>query len=111
RSSYLGGTGSDAAMAVSTRNESEAYITGVTCATDFPIRGSGVLQSAARNFENGFVAKVKETTILDLHGIRRAIIGLPLSTYLGGPVVTLPLALQWTRTTMSSSRALPHQTI
>lgn len=41
RSSYLGGSGNDSALGITTDRSDNAYVVGTTASTDFPARGSG----------------------------------------------------------------------
>ncbi len=76
-STFLGGTNSDAASAIAIDAEGNAYITGSTASTDFPIT-SGALQKQIRTPQAGinstaFVAKLNPTATKLIY-----------STYLGG---------------------------
>jgi Beta-propeller repeat len=70
-STYLGGSDEDFGLGMATDNEGNAYITGETLATDFPL--SSPLQGGNRGDFDVFVSK------LDPSGTR-----LVYSTYLGG---------------------------
>jgi hypothetical protein len=75
-STYLGGTGPDTALGITTDSTGAAYLTGIAVSTDFPVT-SGVFQpdnnesSSARS--NGFVTKINAGGT-----------ALVYSTYLGG---------------------------
>lgn len=75
-STYLGGTGTDHALAVGTDATGNVYVTGSTTSTDFPISKAEQPQLAAcsGSCQDAFVAKLDPTgsTLL-------------FSTYLGGP--------------------------
>jgi hypothetical protein len=75
-STYLGGTGTDRALAVGTDATGNVYVTGSTTSTDFPISKAEQPQLASCNgtCQDAFVAKLDPTgsTLL-------------FSTYLGGP--------------------------
>jgi hypothetical protein len=70
-STYLGGTGSDSAGAIAVDATGNAYVTGGTDSTDFPVT-SGVIQSTLRG-SNAFVVKLNASGT-----------ALLFSTYLGG---------------------------
>jgi hypothetical protein len=70
-STYLGGTGADAGLAVAVDKNGDAYVTGVTSSADFPTQGAG--QPANRGGQDAFVAKLNSTGTALLH-----------STYVGG---------------------------
>ena len=70
-STYLGGTGGDGGNGIAVDRFGQAYVTGFTGATDFPIENP--LQSALGGFSDAFVAK-----------LNRAGSKLVYSTYLGG---------------------------
>jgi len=72
RSSYLGGTGRDAASAVVATPSGDAYLVGVTSSADFPV-SADALQSAAGGGQDAFVAKVSGSGS-----------SLSYSSYLGG---------------------------
>jgi len=71
-STYLGGTGTDNGAAIAVDAGGDAFITGSTTSTNFPV-SSGAYQSTLKGTTNAFVAKIAPTTG-----------GLVYSTYLGG---------------------------
>ncbi len=74
-STYLGGSGSDAGTGVAVDRSGEAYVTGGTSSTDFPVT-SGAFQTTCGNpgsCESAFVTKFNSTGS-----------ALVYSTYLGG---------------------------
>jgi hypothetical protein len=71
-STYVGGTSTDAANAVTFDGPGNTYITGTTNSTDFPAT-AGVLQPALRGPGDAFVTKINPAGT-----------GLVYSTYLGG---------------------------
>jgi hypothetical protein len=71
-STYLGGTGTNFGLGIAVDAAGDAYVTGYTDSTDFPLAGSP-LQSSLRGTSNAFVAK------LNAEGS-----ALAYSTYLGG---------------------------
>lgn len=70
-STYLGGTGNDAAAGIAVDNSGNAYIVGSTTSTDFPTHNAK--QSAIVGQSNGFVTKLNSSGN-----------ALVYSTYLGG---------------------------
>jgi hypothetical protein len=74
-STFLGGDGVDWAFGVATDGAGNAYVTGATSSSNFPIT-SGSLQSALRGPADGFVAKIN-TSDAGLNSLTYA-------TYLGG---------------------------
>jgi len=71
-STYLGGSGTDNGSAIAADADGNAYVTGSTTSTNFPV-SSGAYQTALKGTTNAFVAKIAPTTG-----------GLVYSTYLGG---------------------------
>ncbi len=72
-STFLGGTTSDSATAIFVDTNGNAYITGVTSSTDFPVT-TGILQSNLRStHSNAFISKLSASGSVLLY-----------STYLGG---------------------------
>jgi hypothetical protein len=71
-STFVGGTGSDAAAAIAIDSGGNAYITGNTSSTDFPVT-SGVFQSTYGGSTDAFVAKIAPSGS-----------SLVYSSYLGG---------------------------
>jgi Beta-propeller repeat len=71
-STYLGGTDRDQAFAIALDSSGNAYVTGETFSTDFPIT-SGAFQTILPGFFNAFVTKLNSTGS-----------ALIYSTYLGG---------------------------
>ena len=69
-STYLGGSNGDDAMGIAVDTDGNAYVTGTTLSSDFPVKAA--LQGAKSGSENAFVSK------LDASGT------LVYSTYLGG---------------------------
>jgi uncharacterized protein (TIGR03437 family) len=67
---FIGGTGSDRAISVSSDREGNAYVTGVTGSDNFPL--AGALQGRRRGLDDAFVVKVSPSG------------SLIYSTYLGG---------------------------
>ncbi|HTV56517.1 MAG TPA: SBBP repeat-containing protein [Terriglobia bacterium] len=70
-STYLGGTGGDIAYGIAVDSSGDAYVTGTTASTNFPIKSA--VQSALGGDGDAFVAKLNPTGS-----------GLIYSTYLGG---------------------------
>ena len=70
-STYLGGSGSDAASAIAVDSYGSAYVTGGTTSTNFPT--ASPLQSASGGNQDAFITKLNATGN-----------GLIYSTYLGG---------------------------
>ncbi len=70
-STYLGGFGDDMSTGIALDGSGNAYVTGSTNSTDFPIAGSAS-QPASSGFGDGFVTKLSPTS------------ALLYSTYLGG---------------------------
>ncbi len=78
-STYLGGTGGDAAYGVAVDSAGDAYVTGVTASTNFPVT-SGVYQTTNAGDGDVFVTKFNPTGTGDLvfhlprgHGARYAL--------------------------------------
>ena len=71
-STYLGGSGTDQGNGIAVDSAGNAYVTGSTHSTDFPIT-PGAFQTALRGAPNAFVTKVNGTGT-----------ALVYSTYLGG---------------------------
>jgi hypothetical protein len=71
-STFLGGTTSDAALAIAVDSNGDAYITGRTNSADFPT-SSGSVQTSLRGATNAFVTELNPTGS-----------ALVYSTYLGG---------------------------
>ena len=71
-STYLGGNSRDQAFSIAIDSSGNAYVTGETFSTDFPIT-NGAFQTTLRGFINAFVTKLNSTGT-----------GLVYSTYLGG---------------------------
>ena len=67
---FLGGRGDDRAFAVAADGAGNAYVTGWTMSTDFPV--SGALQTSLAGAKNAFVTKINATG------------AIVYSTYLGG---------------------------
>jgi hypothetical protein len=72
-SSFLGGSGTDAAFAVAVDASGEAYVTGYTASTDFPVTAGDFQATYGGGFDDAFVAKVNAAGSALLY-----------STYLGG---------------------------
>jgi Beta-propeller repeat len=72
-STYLGGKGGDSAAGIAIDSAGNAYITGTTYSTDFPITPSSAFQTSNGGNDDVFVAK--------LNPIGSALV---YSTYLGG---------------------------
>jgi hypothetical protein len=70
-STYLGGTGGDAAAAIAVDASGNVYVTGATGSSDFPIT-TGAPQQVLLGFEDAFVSKFSPSGALEW------------STYLGG---------------------------
>ena len=70
-SAYFGGSSSDDGRGIAVDGQGNAYVTGATTSSDFPIIGA--LQSALAGYENVFIAKLNATGS-----------ALDYSTYLGG---------------------------
>jgi hypothetical protein len=70
-STYLGGSGSDAPFAIAVDAQGDAYVTGATTSTNFPVKGA--FQSANAGGNHVFLTKFDGTTG-----------ALVYSTYLGG---------------------------
>ena len=77
-STYLGGSDMDAGWGIAVDSAGNAYVTGDTTSTDFPLAGSP-LQTTLRGPANAFVAK-----------LNAAGSALVYSTYLGGSGSTYP---------------------
>jgi hypothetical protein len=71
-STFLGGTTSDAALAITVNANGYAYITGKTSSTDFPV-SSGSLQTSLHGSTNAFITELNPSGT-----------ALVYSTYLGG---------------------------
>jgi uncharacterized protein (TIGR03437 family) len=80
-STYVGGTGGDAANGLAVDSAGEAYIAGATRSKDFPVT-AGAFQSAFPGGSTSFVAKLNPSGS-----------GLVYATYLGGPGAVSYLAL------------------
>jgi Beta-propeller repeat/HYDIN/CFA65/VesB-like, Ig-like domain len=74
-SSYLGGAGAEAGFGIAADSSGNAYVTGVTDATNFPVT-SGAFQTALGGVSDGFVSKIDTT--------QSGAASLVYSTYLGG---------------------------
>ncbi len=70
-STYLGGTGNDAASGLALDSSGDAYLVGLTYSTDFPTHSP--IQGSLAGASNGFVAKINSSGN-----------ALTFSTYLGG---------------------------
>lgn len=79
-STYLGGSGRDAALAVAVDTLGDAYVAGYTLSADFPL--ANALQPSAKATTNAFVSKFNPAGS-----------GLIYSTYLGGSAATQANAL------------------
>jgi len=77
-STYLGGTGGDVAYGVTVDSAGEAYVTGVTASTNFPVTSSGY-QSTYSGDGDVFVTKFNSAGT-----------GILFSTYLGGSGLETP---------------------
>ena len=75
-STYVGGTGGDAAYGVAVDSAGDAYIVGETASTDFPAT-AGAFQTTLPGDRTSFVAKLNPTGS-----------GLAYATYLGGPATS-----------------------
>ncbi len=71
-STYLGGSSRDEAFAVALDSSGNAYVTGETFSTDFPVT-NGAFQTALAGFSDAFVTKLNSTGSAVIY-----------STYLGG---------------------------
>jgi len=71
-SSYLGGSGSDSGTAIAVDAQSNAYVSGTTTSTDFPVTGSAAQPTYGGGGSDAFVEKVSATG------------SLAYATYLGG---------------------------
>lgn len=72
-STYVGGTGGDAAHGLAVDSAGDAYIVGETGSTDFPVT-PGAFQTAISGLRNSFIVKLNSTGG-----------GLAYATYLGAP--------------------------
>jgi len=72
-STYLGGSGRDFATAIAIDGSGNAYVTGYTSSTNFPIFGGAFQASYGGGFNDAFVTKLNPTAT-----------GLVYSTFLGG---------------------------
>ncbi len=70
-STYLGGTGSDTALAIAVDSNGAAYVTGSTFSTDFPV--AGAFQGTMAGAPDAFVTKINPTGT-----------AIEYSTYIGG---------------------------
>lgn len=95
-STYLGGSGGDGASGVAVDASGNAYITGSTTSTDFPVFPlPGAAGAMSAGGSDVFVTKLNGTGT-----------GVVYSTYLGGSGDDLGVALRWTpRATPTSSAA------
>jgi photosystem II stability/assembly factor-like uncharacterized protein len=72
-STYLGGSGADNGLAIALDSNGNAYVTGWTLSTDFPVTQGAFFQTVPPSGINTFVSKLNSTGT-----------GLLYSTYLGG---------------------------
>ncbi len=79
-STYLGGNDFDVGFAIAVNNTGNAYVTGYTTSTDFPIQNP--LKATLGGTEDGFVAKLNSAGN-----------GFIYSTYLGGNASDIALAI------------------
>jgi hypothetical protein len=77
-SSYLGGSGGDAAYGIAVDSAGEAYVTGVTASTNFPVSANGY-QTTLAGTSNVFITKFNAGGT-----------GILYSAYLGGSGVDIP---------------------
>jgi hypothetical protein len=73
-STFLGGSGEDAGLSIAVRGD-DAYVTGATFSTDFPVRHTA-FDTSPNGGQDAFVARLDTT--------KRRNAGLEYSTYLGG---------------------------
>ena len=76
-STFLGGSGSDRALAVAVDSAGNNYVTGYTSSADFPVTSGALQTRLANNSQAAFVAKFNAAG------------GLVYATYLGGKGLTL----------------------
>jgi len=62
-STYLGGSGGDAGLAIAVDSSGNAYVTGETDSTNFPGASSSPIQSTNGGGEDAFVAKISAGTV------------------------------------------------
>ncbi len=88
-STYVGGSGSDVGYGIATDGTS-AYVTGSTNSTDFPVAGSGVLQTTNGGGIDAFLAKLANPVTT---GTTPGLVTLGYFTYLGGSGTDVGLAV------------------
>ena len=81
-STYLGGTGGDAAYSVAVNSAGNAYVTGVTASVDFPVSAS-IFQDASAGDGDVFVTEFTPDGS-----------NVVFSTYLGGAALDIPAQIQ-----------------
>ena len=81
-STYLGGTGSDTGYSISSDSSGNAYVTGQTSSTDFPITQGALVETRANQTGTVFVSKISPNG----HGLA----DLLYSSYFGGQTPTTP---------------------
>jgi hypothetical protein len=80
-STYLGGTGDDIGYGIAVDSSANAYITGSTTSTDFPVAGTGVFQPSQGGGTDAFLAKLGPPVI---NGITPGMVTFTYFSYLGG---------------------------